>query len=55
MAVNGSVHFDGTGSTATNATITSYQWNFGDGTGATGATVDHVYTSAGQYTPTLSP
>ncbi len=29
--------------------ITSYNWNFGDGTTATGATATHSYTAAGTY------
>ncbi len=48
------VSLDGSGSTATNATITSYNWSFGDGSSATGATASHAYTSAGTYTATLT-
>jgi PGF-pre-PGF domain-containing protein len=33
--------------------ITSYYWNFGDGSNATGMVVDHTYSSAGTYTVTL--
>jgi PKD repeat protein len=32
----------------------SYQWNFGDGTGATGAIVTHAYAVANVYTVTLT-
>jgi len=33
--------------------ITSYSWQFGDGTTANGATATHTYSSAGEYTVTL--
>jgi len=40
---------------ATAATpIVSYDWVFGDGANGTGATVDHVYTEAGEYEVTLT-
>lgn len=49
-----SVQFDGSKSKAAlPATITSYVWNFGDGTTATGATISHSFTIAGTYTATL--
>ncbi len=43
-------------STSTDADghITQWQWNFGDGQSATGATISHRYTTAGQYTVTLT-
>ncbi|MBN1418660.1 MAG: PKD domain-containing protein, partial [Planctomycetes bacterium] len=41
---------DGSGSAAVGgAEITSYEWEFGDGGTATGATAAHTYTSGGQY------
>ena len=43
--------FDGTGSTGP---ITSYNWSFGDGETATGATATHTYQLAGYYYATLS-
>jgi PKD repeat protein len=42
------VNFSGTRSVA-NGTITSYQWNFGDGVTATGATSSHTFTKVGTY------
>jgi len=48
------VSFDGSGSTATNATLTAYNWSFGDGGSATGSKVSHAYTTAGTYTATLT-
>lgn len=45
------VTFDGTASTGD---ITSYAWDFGDGTLATGQTVQHEYKKAGNYTARLT-
>jgi PKD repeat protein len=33
--------------------IVSYYWDFGDGTNATGVTVEHIFTNYGEYTVTL--
>jgi len=51
--VNTSVHFDGSASRPM-AGIESYHWTFGDGDSASGATVDHTYTTAGTYTAKLT-
>ncbi|PSQ41937.1 hypothetical protein BRD17_09860, partial [Halobacteriales archaeon SW_7_68_16] len=51
---NTSVSFDGSGSTDAAEDITSYDWSFGDGTTATGATVSHTYDSEGDYTVDLT-
>ena len=44
--------FDGSSSTPIGG-ITSYNWNFGDGGSANGATVNHAFGQAGQYVVTL--
>ena len=45
--------FDGSQSSG-DAQITSYHWDFGDGTTATGEVVDHSYSSSGTYDATLT-
>lgn len=45
--------FDASGSTAGDAPITTYAWNFGDGTTATGATSSHSYAATGSYVVSL--
>lgn len=45
--------FNGTSSTDDNG-ITQYQWDFGDGTVASGATSSHTYASAGNYSVALT-
>lgn len=47
------VNFDANSSYDPDGTILSYQWNFGDGTSATGAYVGHSY-AAGTFTATLT-
>ncbi|QSX37654.1 PKD domain-containing protein [Shewanella sedimentimangrovi] len=48
-----SVNFDGSGSDDSDGTIMSYDWNFGDGTNASGAEVSHVYQAPGDFTVVL--
>ncbi len=48
------VAFDGSGSTDPNGDMLTYSWDFGDGNMATGATVNHTYTTVGTYTATLT-
>lgn len=43
------VSFDGSGSTDSDGTIASYAWSFGDGATATGAAVQHTFTSIGSF------
>lgn len=52
---NQAVTFSGTASTDPDGTIATYHWNFGDGTSTlNGATVSHIYTTAGSYWVTLT-
>lgn len=46
--------FDGSGSTAPNAQIVSYAWDFGDGSAGSGATPQHIYPTSGTYSVTLT-
>lgn len=46
--------FDGSGSKDATAIITSYAWNFGDGTTGAGVTTGHTYAAGGAYTATLT-
>ncbi|MCW4033803.1 MAG: PKD domain-containing protein [Candidatus Bathyarchaeota archaeon] len=48
------VSFDASESYDTDGTIVSYEWDFGDGTTATGIEVEHTFTQAGEYTVTLT-
>jgi parallel beta-helix repeat protein len=45
--------FNGTASYDLDGNITTYNWTFGDGTNATGATTQHTYDANGTYTVTL--
>jgi PKD repeat protein len=50
---NADVTFDGSGSMDPDGTIAAYDWDLGDGTAATGASVTHAY-AEGSYTVTLT-
>ncbi|KQT02337.1 alkaline phosphatase [Cellulomonas sp. Leaf395] len=45
---------DGTASSDPDGTIVAYDWNFGDGATASGATVSHAYGGSGIYTVALT-
>lgn len=45
---------DGSGSSAPGSTITSYTWDFGDSSSASGPTATHVYAQAGSYLISLT-
>ena len=50
-----SVNFDGTGSSEPSGTISSYSWNFGDGSSlVSGATPSHTFAAPGVYTVALT-
>lgn len=44
----------GSGTPNTGASVASYTWNFGDGSGGSGPTIGHAYASPGTYTATLT-
>ena len=51
---NEPVQFDATSSTDSDGTISSYSWNFGDGSTGAGDVVNHTYSSPGRYTVMLT-
>lgn len=48
------VDFSGTLSSDSDGSITGWAWDFGDGATGSGITVQHAYTTAGNYTATLT-
>jgi hypothetical protein len=52
--VNRTIMFDGSQSSDSDGTITSYVWVFGDGSTRTGVLVSHQYASVGVYTVRLT-
>jgi PKD repeat protein len=48
------ITFNASLSTPNGGTITNYHWDFGDGTNETGVIVAHAYTTAGNYTVSLT-
>lgn len=48
------VAFDASGSSDPDGSITSYAWDFGDGTDGNGVTISHAYQAAGTYTAVLT-
>jgi chitodextrinase len=53
VGVGVSVTFDGRGSSDPDGGITSYRWEYGDGSSGTGRTASHTYEATGEYTVTL--
>jgi chitodextrinase len=53
-SVGTAVTFNGSGSSDPDGTITSYAWDFGDGTSGTGSIVTHAYSASGSKTVTLT-
>lgn len=51
---NEQLFFDGSSSYDNDGYLVSYNWNFGDGTNAQGASITHLYSKPGSYTVTLS-
>lgn len=51
---NSDINFTSNGSADSDGTIASYQWNFGDGSSSNEADPTHNYTSAGEYSVTLT-
>ncbi|MFQ5999426.1 MAG: PKD domain-containing protein [Candidatus Bathyarchaeia archaeon] len=52
--VNENVTFDASSSTPNGGSITSYFWDFGDGSNGTGVIVTHAYATIGNYNVTLT-
>ena len=46
--------FDASGSSDSDGSISSYSWNFGDGSTASGMTASHTFGAAGDYTVTVT-
>lgn len=54
VPTNEQITFDASASHDPDGTIVSYNWDFGDGTNASGITTSHAYTDDGLYTVTLT-
>ena len=52
--VGDTVHFDGSASKATGATLTGWAWSFGDGASVEGVRQTHQYTTTGEFQVTLT-
>jgi hypothetical protein len=49
-----SIHLDASGSADNEGSISSFHWNFGDGSTSSGSTADHVYATDGVFSLTLT-
>jgi len=54
VTVGQEITFDGSGSSDADGSISAYEWSFGDGATATGQTVAHAYSEAGDYSASLT-
>ena len=54
LSVGQTLTLDGQRSYDVDGKITAYQWDLGDGTAKTGASIDHAYAAPGTYTATLT-
>jgi len=54
LAPPSTIQFSATGSSDSDGSIVSYAWNFGDGSSATGVSVEHVFAEEGTYGVTLT-
>ncbi len=52
--INQAISFSAAGSSDPNGSITSYAWNFGDGSNGSGANASHAYASAGSFNVILT-
>jgi len=52
--IGNNINFNGTGSSDPDGDALTYMWDFGDSQTGTGATVQHAYAAAGDYTVTLT-
>jgi PKD repeat protein len=53
-SINETISFSGVNSTDLDGTISSYEWDFGDGAEASGETASHAYSAAGNFTAELT-
>ena len=54
IPINSNVTFDASASYDPDGIITTYYWDFGDGTNGNGLSLDHTYTSVGTFYVTLT-
>ncbi|MFY0698456.1 MAG: PKD domain-containing protein [Balneola sp.] len=54
ICVNNSIRFDGSSSTDPSGSLPSFSWDTGDGKSKTGAVIDHIFTTPGVYTVSLT-